>query len=289
MSVTVPRSLPEVFLALEQRPDADLLAGGTDFMVEVNFGHRRPGAVVALRDVPELAGWQLRADHVAIGACCTYAELEQPELAAVLPALAQAARTVGSPQIRTAGTIGGNLGTASPAGDTLPVLSALDARIVVSSRDGSRSVTLDELVVGPKRTTLEPGEVITEVLVPLSDGPQEYLKIGTRNAMVIAVADLALVIDRPTQSVRVALGSVGPTVIRARSAEEWIVGYVDWSTGTLIDSGVADEFGRRVAADARPIDDHRSTAAYRRHGIGVLASRAIQRAMARMADGFGSS
>ena len=113
MSVSVPQSLPEVFLALEQRPDAELLAGGTDFMVEVNFGHRHPAAVVALREVSELGGWRLEPDHVAIGACCTYAELEQPELAAVLPALAQAARTVGSPQSWLRGSLSAlnNLGS----------------------------------------------------------------------------------------------------------------------------------------------------------------------------------
>ena len=215
---------------------------------------------------------------------CTYAELEEPEFAAVVPALAQAARTVGSPQIRNAGTIGGNLGTASPAGDTLPVLAALDARIRVASAEGTRTVMLDELIVGPKRTTLRPGEVIVEVRLPLVDGPQEYLKIGTRNAMVIAVADVALVVDRTARTVRVGLGSVGPTVLRARAAETWVAAEIDWVSGGFSDEGVPAEFGRRVAADARPIDDHRSTAAYRRHGIAVLAERGLRRAFGRIAD-----
>jgi len=281
MTVVVARSLPEVYEALERDPDAQLLAGGTDFMVEVNFGHRRPTSVVALREVPELKGWRLDGREVVVAAGCTYREMEEPEFAAEVPALAQAARTVGSPQIRNAGTIGGNLGTASPAGDTLPVLAALDARIVIGSSSGPRTVTLDELVVGPKRTSLRPGEVITEVRVPVVDGPQEYLKIGTRNAMVIAVADLALVVDRDARTVRCAIGSVGPTVIRTRDAEHWVAGAIDWDDGT-IDDGVAQEFGRRVAADARPIDDHRSTAAYRRHGIQVLATRALERALSRI-------
>jgi CO/xanthine dehydrogenase FAD-binding subunit len=284
MSVTVARSLPEVYDALAVRPDAQLLAGGTDFMVEVNFGHRRPDAVVALRAVPELAGWRHDGNEIVIAAGCTYTELEQPEFAAVVPALAQAARTVGSPQIRNAGTIGGNLGTASPAGDTLPVLAALDARIRIGSAEGTRTVMLDELIVGPKRTTLRPGEVVVEVRLPVVDGPQEYLKIGTRNAMVIAVADLALVVDRAARSVRVALGSVGPTILRARAAETWVAAEVDWASGRFSDPGIPAEFGRRVAVDARPIDDHRSTAAYRRHGIGVLAQRALRRAFARIAD-----
>jgi CO/xanthine dehydrogenase FAD-binding subunit len=282
MSVTIAHSLPEVYDALAARPDAELLAGGTDVMVEVNFGHRRPAAVVSLRGVPELAGWRLDGDEVVIAAGCTYTELEQAEFAAVVPALAQAARTVGSPQIRNAGTIGGNIGTASPAGDTLPVLAALDARVVVASAGGARVVSLDELIVGPKRTTLQHGEVIVEVRVPVVDGPQEYLKIGTRNAMVIAVADLALVVDRAAQTVRVGLGSVGPTILRARDAESWVVGEIDWESGAFSDDGIPAEFGRRVAVDARPIDDHRSTAAYRRHGIGVLAERALRRAFGRV-------
>ncbi|HEX7095260.1 MAG TPA: xanthine dehydrogenase family protein subunit M, partial [Acidimicrobiales bacterium] len=283
MSVVVPGSLPEVHEAIERHPDAQLLAGGTDFMVEVNFGHRRPTSVVALSQVPELRGWRVDGDTVVIGACCTYRELEQPELAAEVPALAQAARTVGSPQIRNAGTIGGNLATASPAGDTLPALAALDARIVVASSSGVRTVGVEELVVGPKRTTLQHDDVIVEIHVPVVDGPQEFLKIGTRNAMVIAVAGLALVLDRAARTVRCALGSVGPTVLRARDAEEWVAGEIDWHSGTLTDPGVAAEFGRRVAAAARPIDDHRSTAAYRRHGIEVLAQRAITRALGRIA------
>jgi CO/xanthine dehydrogenase FAD-binding subunit len=282
MSVTVARSLPEVYDALAARPDAELLAGGTDFMVEVNFGHRRPSSVVALNAVPELRGWSQDGDEVVIASGCTYTEMEQPEFAALVPALAQAARTVGSPQIRNAGTIGGNLGTGSPAGDTLPVLAALDARVHIGSATGTRAASLDELIVGPKRTTLQHGEVITEVRVPVVDGPQEYLKIGTRNAMVIAVADLALVVDRVARTVRVGLGSVGPTVIRARAAETWVLDAVDWDSGALRDADAAAEFGRRVAADARPIDDHRSTAAYRRHGIGVLAERALRRAFTRM-------
>jgi CO/xanthine dehydrogenase FAD-binding subunit len=285
--VMVPHSLTEAYDALAAHPDAQLLAGGTDFMVEVNFGHRRPTAVVALRAVDELRGWQQHDHTVVIGATCTYTELEQPEFAALVPALAQAARTVGSPQIRNAGTIGGNLGTASPAGDTLPVLAALDATIVLGGPAGTRSVTLDELIVGPKRTTRRPGEIILAVHVPIVDGPQEYLKIGTRNAMVIAVADVAVVVDRERRTVRCAMGSVGPTVLRAADAEAWVVDQVDWSSLRLAGPGVAAEFGRRVAAGSRPIDDHRSTAAYRRHGIEVLAARGLARAFARLDGGHG--
>ena len=174
MLVSLPGSLEAAFGAFEQHPDAHLLAGGTDFMVEVNFALRRPPAVIALRKVEELKQWRLEGDEVVIGAGITYSELMEPPLADLLPGLALASRTVGSPQIRNAGTVGGNLATASPAGDTLPVLSALDAKIVVASREQSRSLSLDELIVGPKRTSLEPGEIIVEIRLPAAFGSQEF-------------------------------------------------------------------------------------------------------------------
>jgi CO/xanthine dehydrogenase FAD-binding subunit len=279
VSLVLPTTVDDATAALAADPDAHVLAGGTDFMVQVNFGHRRPPSVVALRRVAELQGWQQHDGHVRLGACLTYTQAQEPDLAVLVPALAQASRTVGSPQIRNAGTIGGNVGTASPAGDSLPVLAALDAVVEVASPTGRRSVALDELVVGPKRTTLEPGEIITTVTVPVLRGGQEYLKVGTRNAMVISVADVALVVDLDGRTVRCALGSVGPTVLRAREAEAWIAERVDWDAGRLHDGADAIAFGDRVAAAARPIDDHRSTAAYRRHAVGVLARRALLRAL----------
>jgi CO/xanthine dehydrogenase FAD-binding subunit len=164
--VSLPVSLEEAFDAFERCPDAQLLAGGTDFMVEVNFALRRPPAVVCLRKVEELKGWRLEGSEVVLGAGLTYTELMAPRLSDLVPGLVQASRTVGSPQIRNAGTLGGNLGTASPAGDSLPVLAALDAKIVVASKQGRRSLELDDLIVGPKRTTLGPGEVIVEIRFP---------------------------------------------------------------------------------------------------------------------------
>ena len=194
MKVAHPRTLDEAFEALERLPDAQLLAGGTDFVVEVNFGHRRPPAVVGLRRVAELQGWRRDDGELVLGAGLTFTEIET-QLAGELPALAAAARTVGSPQMRNAGTLGGNLGTASPAGDSLPVLAALDAKVVVASRAGDRTLSMAELVTGVKRTALAPGEIIREVRVPRLRGPQQFLKVGTRNAMVISVAGVAVVID----------------------------------------------------------------------------------------------
>jgi CO/xanthine dehydrogenase FAD-binding subunit len=282
MRVYRPTFLGEVFDALDDAPGARLLAGGTDAMVEVNAGHSRPAGFVCLRDVPELQGWRRDGADVVVGAGCTYRALMMPEAADLLPAMAQASRTVGSPQIRNAGTIGGNLGTASPAGDTLPVLAALDARVRVASRSGTRDLDLGELIVGPKRTTLRPGEVIFSVRMPAALGTQEFLKVGTRNAMVIAVAGVALVVDWVGRTVRCALGSVGPVMIRAGEAESFAAGQIDWQSRTLSGgSRDLDEFMSLVRSAARPIDDHRSTEAYRRHAVGICARRALERALAR--------
>jgi CO/xanthine dehydrogenase FAD-binding subunit len=271
MAVLAPTTIDDALTALADHPGAHVLAGGTDFMVEVNFGHRRPDDVVALGRVDELRRWRVDGETVLLGGGVTCTQLMQPALADRLPALAQAARTVGSPQIRNAATIGGNLGTGSPAGDLLPVLSALDAAVAVRSAAGVRVLSIHQFLLGPKRTALEPGELVVEVAVPAATGPQEFLKVGVRNAMVIAIANLALVVDKGT--VKVAAGSVGPTIIRARDAEQWV-----WTNGGV----AADpaEFGRRVAAEVRPIDDHRSTAEYRRRAVEVIATRALQRVAA---------
>jgi CO/xanthine dehydrogenase FAD-binding subunit len=278
-AVHVPTSLGEAVERLTAVPGSVPLAGGTDLMVEVNAGRLRPEAVVALRRIPELRRWRRVDGEVELGAGLTYTDLEQPDLAALIPALAQAARTVGSPQIRNAGTLGGNIATASPAGDTLPVLAALDAVVACQSVLGTRELTFPELITGPKRTSLQAGELITSVRVPVLDGPQEFLKVGTRNAMVITVAGVALLVDRRRRLVRCALGSVGPVPIRAVEAELWLMPHIDWTTGRVPDPRTYETFGELVAEAARPIDDHRSTAAYRRHAVAVCARRALMRAM----------
>ncbi|MCY4192836.1 MAG: FAD binding domain-containing protein [bacterium] len=276
--VVVARGLQEALSDLSERPDATVLAGGTDLMVEMNRGLRRPRRVVAVSQVPELRQWSVANDRVVVGGGVTYTEMMTTPLAQAAPALAQAARTVGSPPIRNAGTLGGNLGTASPAGDTLPVLAALNAQIVVAGPDGERRMELEEFVVGVKQTSLQPGELIVRAEMDRPRGPQEFLKIGPRNAMVISMAGLALVVDRDARAVRCALGAVAAGIPRAREAEAWVAERIDWDNGAGVDGAVADEFGPRVAAACAPIDDHRSTAAYRRHAVAVLATRALKRA-----------
>ena len=273
MPVFIPSSLAEATQLLSNNPDAHLLTGGTDMMVEVNFNHRHPETVIALRNIPEIQQWSVDAASglVHIGSSVPYATMEHGELAQALPALAEAARTVGSPQIRAAGSIGGNLGTCSPAGDSLPVLSALDAVVHLRSDTSSRSVSFAEFMVGPKKNSRMANEIITGVSIPMTNGWQGYAKVGVRNAMVISVASVCLAIH--DGKVRVALGSVGPTIIRCTESEAWInsVGLEN------VNQSIAKEFGEHVRTESRPIDDHRSTAEYRRHAVGVLAARLLLR------------
>jgi CO/xanthine dehydrogenase FAD-binding subunit len=279
MAVIVADSLDVALAALAAHPGATVLAGGTDLMVEVNDGRRVVEQVVAVGRVPELAGVRVVGGTIVVGAAATFAQLELEGIVADLaPALAYAARTVGSPQIRNAATIGGNLATASPAGDSLPVLLALGATIEVVGAGGRRSVPIAGFFTGPKRSALGAGELVVAVHLPVRRGPQDYLKVGVRNAMVIAVASLAIAIDLDARHVGIGLGSVGPTPLAAPDASEWIAARARWrDDGVDIDDGDAVEFGERVAAAARPIDDHRGTADYRRHAVSVMARRALRR------------
>jgi CO/xanthine dehydrogenase FAD-binding subunit len=279
MPVTVPTSLDAALSALADDPTATVLAGGTDLMVELNSGHRRTNSVVVVNRVPELTSWSHDPSTrtLRIGAGVTWREIESEPISAWVPALAQAARTVGSPQIRHAGTVGGNLGTCSPAGDGLPVLAALDAVVELVSAGGVRHVPFAEFMTGPKRTVRQPGELISAVTVPVLDGWQGYTKVGVRNAMVIATASAALVVDDAGHAVRLALGSVGPTILRCADAEAFAAGAVDFANRRVSADAVAT-FADLARGAARPIDDHRSTAAYRRHAVGVLAARLLRRA-----------
>jgi CO/xanthine dehydrogenase FAD-binding subunit len=280
MTVAVPTTLDDAVRLLAEQPDAMLLAGGTDAMVEINDGHRRPGElVIALNRVGDLRAWRHDTVRrtVTIGAGVTYTELMQDPIASLLPALAEASRTVGSPQIRNAGTLGGNLATCSPAGDGLPVLSALDAEVRIVSASGERTSSVHDVMVGVKRTSLEPGELIAEIVLPVLDGWQGYTKVGVRNAMVIAVASACLAVDTAAERLAVALGSVGPTIIRCTEAERQLASAIDWSASTVAPEAL-DEFAQLVSAASRPITDHRSSAEYRRHAVGVLGRRLARRA-----------
>jgi CO/xanthine dehydrogenase FAD-binding subunit len=279
MEVLLPHSLEEALAMKAERPEAVPLAGGTDLMVDLNFGRRRPAAIVDLGRVGELSSWRQENGHVFLGAGLTYATIVK-EMPAFKP-LVQASRSVGSPQIRNRGTVGGNLGTASPAGDALPVLAAYDAEVVLKSRArGERSLPWNLFLTGPKKTAIAPDELIMGARWRRLSGPGSFSKIGTRNAMVIAVAGLCLVVDEEHRRVKVALGSVGPTILRATEAEEHVSAALTTSGSwddrlAPVSDQWAAEFAELVAAAAQPLDDVRGTAAYRRHGCRVLARRAI--------------
>ena len=278
MEFLQPRSLHEALAAKAERPEAVAIAGGTDVMVELNFDRRRPEVVLDLSRVGELAAWDRQDGRLRVGAGVTYTRAIA-ELAGDLPGLAIAARTVGSPQIRNRGTIGGNLGSASPAGDCHPPLLATGAEVEVASTGGSRRIPIDQFFTGPKTSALAPDELICAVHLAAAPGPQQFAKIGTRNAMVIAVCSFALALDPGRGRVGTGIGSAGPTPLRARDAEAFLQGVLEseglWASRAPVGDAAAARFGGLVAAAARPIDDVRGTAAYRVHALGVLARRTL--------------
>lgn len=269
-----PSTVDEALALKAEHPDAVPIAGGTDVMVELNFDVRRPPALLDLGGVSSLAEWRREDGHVRLGATVPYTRIIA-ELADVLPGLALASRTVGSPQIRNRGSVGGNLGSASPAGDAHPPLVAADATIEVASVRGVRTVPAREFFLGPKRSALEQDELITAVIVPAAKGPQQFAKVGTRNAMVIAVCSFAVSLDLDRRTVGTGIGSAGPTPLRAGEAERLAAAELPWDSREPLPDSVSREFGQLVAAAARPIDDVRGSAAYRRHALSVLARRTL--------------
>jgi len=290
--VLLPRALGEALEMKARHPEAIPIAGGTDLMVDLNFNRRRPERLLDLSRLRELRVWRREAGGLFLGAGLTYAGIMR-DLAAFTP-LVEACRTVGSPQIRNRGTVGGNLGTASPAGDALPVLAAYDAEVMLGSARGTRALPWSEFLVGPKRTALGPDELILGARWRPARGRGSFSKVGPRNAMVIAVVSLCLVLDEERREVRLALGSVGPTVLRAREAEAELARALAragaWDDPAApLPSEAVDRFGLAVAAAAQPIDDVRGTAAYRRHACAVLARRAVRWAIADRRPGAGAA
>ena len=262
MDVVSPRTLDEALRLRSEHPGAVPIQGGTDVMVDLNFDRRRPDVLLNLNEVAELRGWSRENGTLRLGSGLTYSDAMAAPLAEALPALAEASRTVGSPQIRNRGTIGGNLGTASPAGDALPPLLIEGAEVEVVSARGSRSMLVADFLLGPKRSALADDELIVAVRLTPSGAQQTFMKVGPRNAMVIAVVSLALAADRERGELRASFGSAGP-----------VPGLV------VAPISAANDFPSLVAEAASPIDDVRGSAAYRRHAIRVLTTRALQRTL----------
>jgi CO/xanthine dehydrogenase FAD-binding subunit len=279
MEILQPDTWREALEMKAAQPEAKPIAGGTDVMVEMNFDHIRPPAMLDLTRVSELTEWGSVNGRLRIGAGVTYTRLIA-ELGDRLPGLAIASRTVGSPQIRNRGTVGGNLGTSSPAGDGLPPLFVSDTEVELASVRGTRRVPIAEFVTGPKRNCLAPDELIAAYRPAPADGPQQFSKIGTRNAMVIAVCSLGLALWPEQRRVSACIGSAGPTPIGATDAEGFIAGVLDehglWESRGEISPAALTRFGELVELAARPINDVRGTAAYRHHALRVLGRRTLK-------------
>jgi CO/xanthine dehydrogenase FAD-binding subunit len=278
MDFLQPTTWTEALAMKAAHPEALPIAGGTDVMVEVNFDRHRPEAFIDLTRIAEISEWGHEGDLLRIGAGVTYSRLID-ELGDQLPGLAMASRTVGSPQIRNRGTVGGNLGSASPAGDAHPPLLASGAIVELSSRAGTRRLPASEFYVGPKFSAIRKDELIAAFLMEPKQGPQQFSKVGTRNAMVIAVCSFALAIDRERRRIGTGIGSAAPTPLTAGDAERFLAGVLEeeglWDRPAPVSESALKRFGELVAAAAKPIDDVRGTAAYRRQALAVMARRSF--------------
>ncbi|HEX3509413.1 MAG TPA: FAD binding domain-containing protein [Candidatus Dormibacteraeota bacterium] len=278
MEFLQPSTWTEALQMKAANPDAMPIAGGTDVMVEINLDRHRPSAIIDLTRVRELNEWAPEGSLLRIGAGVTYARIIG-ELGDRLTGLAMASRTVGSPQIRNRGTVGGNLGSASPAGDAHPVLLATDAVVELASTAGTRRLPAREFFTGPKRNAMRKDELIAAFLVAPANGPQQFSKVGTRNAMVIAVCSFGLALDPERRHVGTGIGSAAPTPVTADEAERYLEGVLDerglWDRPAEVEASAVAHFGELVAAAAKPIDDVRGTAAYRRHALAVMARRSF--------------
>ncbi|WP_431041606.1 FAD binding domain-containing protein [Streptomyces sp. P1-3] len=275
-----PASWEEALAAKAEHPTAVPIAGGTDVMVEINFDHRRPEYLLDLNRIGELSEWEVGSDGgtVRLGASVPYTRI-MDHLRPQLPGLALAAHTVGSPQIRNRGSVGGNLGAASPAGDSHPALLSAGAEVEAESVRGTRMIPVEEFYTGVKRNALAPDELIRAIHIKSADGPQQFSKVGTRNAMVIAVCAFGLALHPENRTVKTGIGSAAPTPVRAREAEDFLnAALADggfWDSGKTITPSIAKQFAELCSGACNPIDDVRGSAKYRRHAVGIMARRTL--------------
>lgn len=281
-----PATWDEALAAKAENPSALPISGGTDVMVELNFDRHRPSALLDLNRITELTTWESgtyegqEGEVIRLGAAVPYARITS-ELSGPLQGLSIAGNTVGSPQIRNRGTVAGNLGGASPAGDAHPALLAAgkDVFVEAESVGGTRLIAIDDFYLGVKRNSLEPDELIRAVRIPVASGPQQFSKIGTRNAMVIAVCAFGFALHPKNGTVGTGIGSAAPTPRRAPEAEQFLADELAernlWQTGGLIGPAAIQRFGELVSAASSPIDDVRGSASYRRHALAVMARRTL--------------
>ncbi len=271
-----------VALLGEHGDAAKILAGGTDLLADLKFSNNGPGMMIDISRVDELKNIAVADDGLHIGALVTHTEImRSPVIRDMFPALVDAAHTIGAMQTRNLGTIGGNLVTCVPSMDSGPTLMALDAAITVASAEGQRQMPLANLFVGPRKTSLKPGELLVDIVIPKANlgKPAAFEKFGLRKGQALALVNAAAAfwIDNAKGAFaapRISLGAVAPTVIRVPKAEA----YLD---GRKITAETMTEAGRIAATEAKPISDFRASADYRRELIAVLVKRALANAHAR--------
>lgn len=273
-----PQSLSEAHELLMASPEeARLLGGGTDLLNALSGSSKEETRIVSLRDVKELREIkQTRKEEVFIGAMVSHREAaDSPFVNRHFPALAKACGLVGSPSIRNRGTIGGNIVTASPSADSIPPLMAYEARAVLWTPSGEREVPVADFFTGPSGTIMEKGDILKGLLLKLdSERVADYEKLGMRRAMEIAIVNLcvSLVAAKKTvcKDLRICLGAVAPTPIRAVEAEDMLRGL------PLTAESIKKAAGAAMDA-AEPISDIRASADYRRHMVGVLVEKLLSR------------
>ena len=287
-NVALPSSLDEAVAALAASPSAVPVAGGTDLMADVNSGLLRPGGLVGLGRINEIRGWQYADGAALLGAGLTHARMGRPDFAALIPALAAAARAAGPPQIRNAGTLGGNIVTCAPTGDSLPVLAALEASVLLAGPEGNRELPVSHLLTG--MDPLRQGELLAYVRVPLLHAPQTFLKATARTGPGRATASVALVLDPARRGVRCAVGAVAQVPLRPLEAERWVASLIDWDGQRSLAPEACTAFGEYVAvacipdplpaADGTPAPELPPAAIQLRRTVAALARRALGRALA---------
>jgi CO/xanthine dehydrogenase FAD-binding subunit len=273
-----------VALLGEYGAKAKVLAGGTDLLVDLKFAADGPEIIVDISRLEELKDISIVDDGLRIGALVTHADLmRSPIIADMFPALADAAHSIGAVQTRNLGTLVGNLVTCVPSMDSGPALLALDASVTVAGPSGRRQLPLPDLFVGPRKTSLKPGELLIDIVIPKENlgKPLAFEKFGLRKGQALALVNAAASfwVDRGKSAFaapRIALGAVAPTVIRAPKAEAYLA-------GRKISAEAMAEAGRIAATEAKPISDFRASAEYRRDLIAVLVKRALANAQARAA------
>ncbi len=269
-----------VALLAEHGGAARIVAGGTDLLADLKSAADTPGVLIDISRVEELRGIALTNEGLRVGALATHSDITgSPLIAKAAPALADAAHSIGAVQTRNLGTLGGNLVTCVPSMDGGPTLLALDARVTAIGPGGRRQMSLADLFVGPRKTSLAAGELLVEIMIPAENlgKPAAFQKFGLRKGQALALVNAAASfwIERDRfVAPRIALGAVAPTVIRASKAEAYL-------TGRPVGADAMDEAGRLAATEATPISDFRASAGYRRHLVAVLVRRALEIAQTR--------